>query len=279
MAELIAEKRNAAQTADEREQIAMKQMAGTGLDMGKLAGINDGISASAVEELKAIEAKLNEQSQEAAFATDIDLSTAILPSNATMLTPAWAGGFSDNAFDDPLTDASDVSTQAVISGGGCKNYYNWARGAGSGLFGTGVGKIQTWAEFGFWFKPEQSRFYSIRPLFRYRGYYIVRADDGIFTSKYARVLVSAWTNVHQYNWKGWNHVNVLDVRDDNINVNRRFDNDRHTYNTYLLGANDWAYIRCTIGLYAYARGGGSYAKNDFATGNANYLCVPHVHVI
>ena len=32
-------------------------------------------------------------------------------------------------------------------------------------------------------------------------------------------------------------------------------------------------------LHAYARGGGSYAKNDFSTGSANYLCVPHVYVV
>lgn len=279
MAELMAEKRAAAKAAEEREKSALKQISSAGIDVAKLDGVNAAIAADSKKELEEIEAKLNQQSQEAAYSDEIANGTALLPNDATMLTPAWVGAFSDNAADDPLTDASDVGAQLVLPGGACKNYYNWASGAGSGNFGTGVGKIQSWIDFGFWFKPTQSRFYSIRPLFRFRGYYIVRADDGFFTSKFARVTVSAWTNVHQYNWKGWNHVDVLNKGDDNININKRFDDDRYTYNTYLLGANDWAYIRCTIGLWAYARGSGSYAKNDFSTGNANYLCVPHVHVV
>jgi hypothetical protein len=279
MAELISEKKAASRVAEEREKKALKDLQSAGIDTAKIAGINAGISADAEREIVEIEARLNQQSQESAFSADFDPSPAFQPSDTVMLTPAWVGAFSDNALDDNLTDASEVSSQTLLSGGGCKDYYNWAKGAGSGNFGTGVGKIQSWIDFGFWFRPPQSRFYSVRPLFRYRGYYIVKADDGFFTSKYARTIVSAWTNVHQYNWKGWNHVNVLDVGDDNININRRFDADRYTYNSYLLGAGDWAYIQCTIGLYAYARGSGSYTKNDFATGNANYLCVPHCYVI
>lgn len=279
MAELMAEKRAAAKVAEEREKSAIKQISAAGIDMAKLGGVDAAMAAEAQKELEEIEAKLNQQSQEAPYSDEITNGTSILPGDATMLTPAWAGAFSDNAADDPLTDATDVGAQLVLPGGACKNYYNWAKGAGSGNFGTGEGKIQSWIDFGFWFKPSQSRFYSIRPLFRFRGYYIVKANDAWYNSKFARVTVSAWTNVHQYNWKGWNHVDVLNKGDDNININKRFDDDRYTYNTYLLGANDWAYIRCTIGLWAYARGGGSYAKNDFSTGNANYLCVPHVHVV
>ena len=33
-----------------------------------------------------------------------------------------------------------------------------------------------------------------------------------------------------------------------------------------------------IGLYVRAQGGGSYAKNDFSTGAANYLSVPLCYV-
>jgi len=142
-----------------------------------------------------------------------------------------------------------------------------------------VGKIQSWVEFGFWFRPSVSRFYSLRPLFRFRSDLIVRANDGIFPSKLALVTGSAWTNLHQYTWKGWNSTNVNDIGGSNVNVNTRQDLDRYTYNSYLLAGVDWAFIRCVIGLWAYARGSGSYAKNDFATGNANLLCVPHVYVV
>ena len=45
-----------------------------------------------------------------------------------------------------------------------------------------VGKIQSWVEFGFWFRPSVSRFYSLRPLFRFRSDLIVRANDGYAAS-------------------------------------------------------------------------------------------------
>ena len=279
MAESIAEKRKQAEIAEEQYKADMKSMEAAGLKISNLNALDLDLSAKAEEELKSIEAQMNEQSQESVtVAEELDVEKALLPNDAYILTPAWVAAFSDDDVQDKFTGASLISAQTLLTGGGCKNYYNWAKGAGSGIAGTGVGKIQSWVYFGFWFRPPASRFYSVRPFYRFRGYYIVKANDRWYNSKFARVTVSAWTNVKQYNWKGWNHVDVLNVGDDNINVNRRFDADRYTYNSYLLGGGDWAWISCVIGLWAYARGSGSYAKNDFSTGNANYLCVPHCYV-
>jgi hypothetical protein len=119
---------------------------------------------------------------------------------------------------------------------------------------------------------------TIVPHNLFRGYYIVRSDDGFWTSKYARVVVDIWTNVWQYNWKGWTQNRVLDVGADNIDVNNRFDTERHTSNSDLLGHGDWAYVRNYVSLYVYARGDGSYAELNFAVGNANYLSCQHVHI-
>lgn len=281
----VERKRLHANLADKRLQQARKAMRASGLDLAALEELDESMSEQMRQETKEIEAEMNAGSERiAARDTAVDASRFLDVKDLRVLQPAWTAVFSDDDEEDEKTGALALRRQALathgvtLSGGGCQDYYNWASGAGSGLFGTGVGQIQSWVYFGFWFRPPTSRFYSIIPQFRFRGYYIVRADDGFFTSKYARVVVSAWTNVHQYNWKGWNHVNVLDVGGDNINVNQRFDDDRYPYNSYLLGGGDWAWISCVVGLYAYARGGGSYAKNDFATGNANYLCVPNVYV-
>lgn len=278
MAESIAQKQLEAAIAEQAYQDDIQAMEASGIKYSSLEALDIKASAQADTEIQAIEARMAELSEEPLPCTDFDIEKNFLPEDALVLTPSWVASFSDDDSQDKLTETSIISPQALLSGGGCKNKYVWAQGAGSGIAGTGVGKIQAWVDFGFWFKPKVSKFYSIRPLFRFRGFYIVKANDKWYNSKYAKVIASTWVNVHQYNWKGWNHVDVLNVADDNINVNKRFDADRYMYNSYLLGGGDWAYIRCTIGLYAYARGSGSYAKLDFSTGNANYLCVPHCYV-
>lgn len=280
MAQLVVDKRAAALRAEERRATAIKALEASGLNVANLDALNLQLSTQDEKERLAIEASLSELSQApAGLIAGPDVEKSFLPEGALALSPAWVAAFSSQDVQDPLTATSAITAQDLLTGGGCKDYYNWAKGGGSGLFGTGAGEIQSWIEFGFWFRPPVSRFYSVQPLFRFRGFVIVRSDDGWFTSKYARVVGSAWTNVYQYNWKGWNHVNVYDIGRDNININQRMDIDRYTYNSYLLGGGDWAYIRCTIGLYAYARGDGSYAKNDFSTGSANYLCVPQCYVV
>lgn len=276
----IAAKRADARRAEARAARENEAFSSMGIDLANLEALDREMSAEANSQRLEIEAEMDSLSHAApdsGLGGDIDLN--FLPEGATLVTPSWVAAFSDDDMQSELTSAAAIDAQTVLGGGVCKNYWNSATGAGSGIAGTGEGKIQSWIDFGFWFRPPQNRFYSIRPFFRLRGYVIVRADDSWYNSKYARVVGSAWTNVHQYNWKGWNHVDLYNDRGDNININVRRDIDRYTYNSYLLGANDWAYIRCTIGLYAYARGGGSYAKNDFSTGNANYLCVPHVVVV
>lgn len=279
MAQSIAAKRSDAKRAESRASRESKALASLGLDVANLEALDRELAAESDSELLEVEAQMDSLSQarqQETLSPDVEMS--FLPEGAQLLTPSWVAAFSDDDVQDDKTSAAIIDAQTLLSGGSCKNYYNWAKGAGSGIAGSGEGKIQSWIDFGFWFRPEVSRFYSVRPLFRFRGYVIVRADDSWYNSKFARVTGSAWTNVHQYNWKGWNHVDVYNVGGGNININQRKDIDRYTYNSYLLGGGDWAYIRCTVGLWAYARGGGSYAKNDFSTGNANYLCVPHVYV-
>jgi hypothetical protein len=260
-----------------------------GIDVDDLEDLETQRAREQREEIADIEQRMEEQSREAETA-GLNVDASFLPEGAQTLTPVWVAGFSNDDRDEEYRsmvemdeDSSTISAttlqaQTVLSGGACKDYYNWASGGGWGCT-DGVGRNQSWVEFGFWYKPEVSRFYSIVPHYRYRGFYIVKADDEWYNCKNARVRVSQWVNVHQYgNWKGWTDETVNNVGGGDIDVNKRYDDDKHMYSSYLLGGGDWAFVRCVIGLYARAQGGGSYAKNDFSTGSANYLCVPHCHV-
>lgn len=250
-----------------------------GLDMTKINALREERIVEGEKRHKAVETRLIKESQKIAVEVgDVDVQRVLLPNGAQALRPSWIGTFSTHDETDLLSASSDVSIQDVLTGGGCKGYWNSASGGGWGCLGSGVGEIQSWVDFGFWFLPRENRFYSVMPHFLLRGFYIVQADDGFWDCKDARSIISVWTNCWQYNWKGWNHVDVSNVGGSNINQNNRLDIDRYPYNAYLLGANDWVWIQCTIGLYARAQGGGSYVKNDFASGNANYLCVPDCYV-
>ena len=153
----------------------------------------------------------------------------------------------------------------------------WASGAGSGLFGTGAGSFTLYMDWWFTFRAPENRNYAQTIYVPFNGFYIVRADDGWFDSKEAKVNISMTARGYQYNYKPAGSVNVLSTGDDNINVNDRFDGWRTMYYSDLLGA-DQAYLLLSVALYVYARGGGSNAQLNFADGNANYLGVPLVYV-
>lgn len=153
----------------------------------------------------------------------------------------------------------------------------YANGAGSGIFGTGAGSFTVYMDWWFTFNAPENRNYAQTVYVPFNGFHIVRADDGWFDSKQANVNISLSATGYQYNYKPTSTANVLAVGNDNINVNDRFDGWRTMYYSDLLGA-DRAYLLVTAKLYVYARGGGSTAQLDFASGNANYLGVPLVYV-
>ncbi|MET4638539.1 hypothetical protein [Mycetocola sp. 2940] len=206
----------------------------------------------------------------------VDLTAGSVPEGVQVLTPAFSSVLST-----PLHQ-----TQALADAPASDWYYNnvehnpwaWAQGAGSGIAGTGVGQTTVEVDFWYYFIPRDARFYGINPYTTYRGFYIVKSDDSWYDSHYARAVVSSHVNVYQYNWKGWNSVNELDVGNDNINVNQRFDTTRNHYYSALLGANDGAWILNRVQLWVYARGGSAYSKLDFGTGSGNYITAPYVYV-
>jgi hypothetical protein len=151
-------------------------------------------------------------------------------------------------------------------------------GSGSGLFGTGECSCTVRAEWWYRHFVSVSRWYSYTVNAPFRGFYIVYANDGFFTSKEAKVSIDMDIIGYQYGYKSNSHTNLLFVGGDNINVNKRFDENHVEYYGDLLGGPDHAYLRVTESLYVYARGSGSHAELDFATGAANFLGAPWVYV-
>lgn len=278
MAELVARNRSERQAADKRATQGLEHARSGGLDIGKLEAQYKTVSAERGKELEAIKklyaAGPGEVKRIAPHEfREHSLEAAIDPAAAS-LVPSFAAVFSSKDPQDKLAGGTgtDVPNYNIIDA------WDWASGAGWGWAGSGAGSYQVWAEWGYWYWPATSRWYGITTHDRFRGYYIVRSFDDWWISAFSRVRISIWTQVYQYNWSPWASWNVLDVGSDNIDVNARWDNDIHEYYSVLLGGGDWAYIRNVVGLYVYARAGGSYAELNDAVGSANYLAAPHVHV-
>ena len=247
-----------------------------GLDTKALTKLEQQTTEMDDKEFIAMDELMSQQSASEITAQDIDIETSLLPKGSHILTPSWSETFSDTLAHNELVKSNDIDSQAVIRGGSCKNVWNWARGSGWGCSG-GVGSNTQIVKWGFWFKPTQSRFYSIKPRFNFNGYYIAKANDKWYNCKNTQLQVAMRTQVHQYNWKSLSSVNILNINSGNINVNKRLDDARFTNYNALLGKNDWTYIECSVKLRVRAQGAGSYAKIDFSTG-ANKVCVSYVIV-
>jgi hypothetical protein len=281
MKEFVAE--NAEVHAREEQHLAngRKQATAAGIDVAKMESYYKTLTGQRDKELDAIKKKYAASSNEPKVIAPQDframaLDAALQPGvEGRFLPPAWAGIYSTKSRENELAGGTgtDVPNYTVVDA------WDWASGAGWGWGGSGAGSYQVWVDWGYWFMPSVSKFYGITTHDRFRGYYIVRSFDDWWISAHSRVVVSMWTNVWQYNWKGWASNNVLDVGADNIDTNSRFDQDLQLYSTALLAGGDWAFVRSTIGLYVYARAGGSYSELNFANGSANYLAAPYVSIV
>ena len=279
MRDFVTQKRERVQKADKEAQEELARQKEAGLDVDKLKAKHEERTKARKRELDEIKKKYAAKEEEPKIIAPEDfraraLDAAIAPSEARSLPPAYAAVFSTKDTQDKRSGGTgtDVFNYNIIDA------WDWAAGDGWGWYGSGAGEYQVWAEWGYWYWVPTTKFYGVTTHNTFRGFYITRAFDDWWISAYSRALVSIWVDVWQYNWKGWSNVNVLDVGGGNIDVNQRLDTDRHHYYSALLAGGDWAYVRNVVGLYVYARAGGSYSELNFATGAANYLAAPHVHI-
>ena len=196
---------------------------------------------------------------------EISMDKSLISEGAEILAPV---GFT-------ISD-SDTLTMDWIQNKVCWNAYAWAKGGGWGCVG-GRASRQVCVDWWYRFIPKQTKWYGAVPRIVYSGFYIVKANDKWYNCKYAQAKIDIGVNAHQYNWKGWSWWNVLNVADDNISVNRRFDTTRRVNYPVLLRAKDTAWIRARTCLYVYAKGGGSYSELNFSAGS-NQICAPWLYI-
>jgi hypothetical protein len=280
MRDFVAEKRERVQKADKEAEQELDRQRESGLDVDKLKAAHEEKGKQRKRELDEIKKKYAAKEEEPKIIAPEDfraraLDAAIAPSEARSLPPAYAAVFSSKDPNDKRAGGTgtDVFNYNIIDA------WAWASGSGWGWYGSGAGEYRVLAEWGYWYWVPTTKFYGVTTHNTFRGFYIVRAFDDWWISAYSRGVASIGVDVWQYNWKGLSTINVLDVGGANINVNQRLDTDRHHYYSALLAGGDWAYVRNYVELYVYARAGGSYTELNFATGAANYLAAPHVHIV
>lgn len=129
----------------------------------------------------------------------------------------------------------------------------------------------------FYFIPPVTGIYRLTVNQRLNGFYIVRADDGIFSSKKAGITLDGYIKVFQYFWDTLDFT-VLKYYDDNINKSGRFDKFLQANFDVELGGADPVFVQFTLQFDAMAVGGGSEAELNFKDGNANSVRQPLLYV-
>ena len=124
----------------------------------------------------------------------------------------------------------------------------------------------------FNFTPAKTASYSMNAVLAFHGFYILRSDDGLFSSKFAQVTLKATMNVHQYVDIGVKSFPALiDEEHDNADAVRTYDRTQFFDYTTVLKEGDPVTATVTVRPWAQAAGGGSYAELNFKDGSANYI--------
>lgn len=159
-------------------------------------------------------------------------------------------------------------------------------GSGSGWLDSHTDQAQC----GLWFAilwldlpggPSNRLSISVCPFLDMHGFYWVRSDDGIFTSKQAETKFSIFTRISQFTLSNsfWSSWVVLDRNSDNIDEEGRIDFTGYATNAkgqaVILGGAT-VQIEVIAEAYCYSQGSGSHAIMDFQTGNGDGVRIPWV---
>jgi hypothetical protein len=106
----------------------------------------------------------------------------------------------------------------------------------------------------FTFTPTQTARWELSPIVVFHGFYIMRANDGIFTCKFAEVELKAKVDIFQYFWKGGKDYSLIHVDKDNVNLVEFYDRTHWLFDTAYLRAGDRAWMKVEISVNAIASG-------------------------
>lgn len=284
--QLVADRRRDVERMQKAEGERLKDIEERG--QAKLADLKKSLPKDIAQVLE----RLDKDHDDAAKATDRELErvkaelveSSPSAEDETALHPGMAGGQlvapSSVGWFSPYYGTLHWSDGTVVWQGyypGNIDLWVSCNGSGSGIFGTGACEGSLIMDWWFTFIAPANRYYGHTIWVPYHGFYIIRADDGFWDSKYASARIDLSAVGYQYNYKGTSTTNIFSMGNDNINVNDRIDGWRTMYYADLLGA-DRAYLRVSSTYRVYARGGGSASQLNFSDGNANYMGIPWVYV-
>ncbi len=123
----------------------------------------------------------------------------------------------------------------------------------------------------YFFVPDQSATWELTAITGFHGFYILRADDGIFTCKSAEVHTEVKLDVFQYYWQSSPVFKLIDIVEDNVDTAQNYDSTQFNWDDFSLKAGDPVWVMVTITIDAFANGGGSYAEMNYSDGTANFI--------
>jgi hypothetical protein len=124
----------------------------------------------------------------------------------------------------------------------------------------------------FTFVPATTSTYEVVAVMAFHGFYLLVADDGFFSCRFAQVKLTAQMNVHQYVSAGWKGFPaLLDIKKEHAQEVTSFDRTFFLDDTASLRAGDPVVITVKGVVEAFSHGGYTHAELNFESGTANYI--------
>jgi hypothetical protein len=124
----------------------------------------------------------------------------------------------------------------------------------------------------FTFVPATTATYEVVAVLAFHGFYLLIADDGYFSCRFAQVKLTAQMNVHQYVNGGWKSFPpLLDVKKEHAQEITNFDRTFFLDDTAALRAGDPVVVTVKGVVEAFSHGGYTHAELNFEAGTANYI--------
>jgi hypothetical protein len=133
------------------------------------------------------------------------------------------------------------------------------------------GAYNAQAVFFFPFTPTVEGYWYITSYINLSGFYVLYANDSWWNCKNIKASVDAYVDIYQYFWNGQKHFPLLNIDADNISTNQIFSDFLAMDYQVALKTTDWAFVKVTIKISAFARGVGSFSEVNFSDGTQNFI--------
>ena len=270
-AKAARDERNKRKQADEAE--LRKSLKGSGIDFG-LLDKRDQRDADALDaHLKRVRPGLvSRASGAAADFKQRSLQASLLSEVCQIKVPLYTASIiaPDTRYLDGI-EGERSGAWIFPSNPGQVELFDNDKGSGTGWGAEAGSAMPPTATFWFSFTPSQTARWELTAILAFHGFYIARADDGIFTHKEAKVRLHVKLDIFQYFWNGAKLFKLIDIDESDIDVVEFYDRTEFLFDTVTLRAGDPVWVKVDVSVRALADGGGSYAEINFRDGAANFI--------